>query len=322
MADQDLIKTIRHVRGRWKLALVLRGASICVITALVLIALSALGFAEFGFTAQTIAALRWIVGLSALAVFTFVVLLPALRTVSDERVALYIEEREPALQSVLISAIETEPTSGLARALIARAAEQCRSLDFGVRIEHRRLKRNAYAFAGVVVIAAAILGAGPSPLRTSARALLLPNPDAEAAGVMSIAAFPGNDTIARGADLAVTAEMHGFKTDEAFVVVKDKSGEWRRWSMSAAQQAGRYEAVLFDVAESTDYYVEAKAVRSPTYRIEVVDAPFVKAVTLEYQFPAYTGLPSKRVTEGGDIVAPKGTLVRIIAATSSSVAEG
>ena len=86
MADQDLLKTIRHVRGRWKLALLLRGASICVVTALVLIALSALGFAEFGFTPQTITTLRWIVGLTALAVFVAVVVLPAIRTVSDERV--------------------------------------------------------------------------------------------------------------------------------------------------------------------------------------------------------------------------------------------
>jgi hypothetical protein len=323
MADQDLLRTIQHVRGRWKLALLLRGASICVVTALVLIALSALGFAEFGFTPQTITALRWIVGLTALAVFVVVVVLPAMRTVSDERVALYIEEREPALQSVLISAIETDAgSSSLARALIARAAAQCRQIDFGVGIERKRLKRNGYAFAGVVVVAAAILGAGPSPLRDSARALFTPTPAAEAAGIMSIAAFPGNDTIARGADIAVTAEMHGFKPDEAFVVVRDKSGEWRRWSMSAAQQASKFEAVLFDIVESTDYYVEAKAVRSPAYRIEVVDAPFVKTVTLEYQFPAYTGLPGKRVDDGGDIVAPKGTLVRVIAATSTSVGEG
>ena len=36
MADQDLLTTIRRVRGRWKLALVLRGAIICV-AALVLL---------------------------------------------------------------------------------------------------------------------------------------------------------------------------------------------------------------------------------------------------------------------------------------------
>jgi hypothetical protein len=323
MANQDLLKTIRQVRGRWKLALVLRGAVICVATMLLLIALSALGFAEFGFTISTIVALRWAVGLTALAVFTFVVVLPAIRAVSDERVALYIEEREPGLQSMLTSALETPAEAGgIARALVERAAAQCRSINFGFGIERSRLKRNGYVFASAVAIAALLLGAGPTPLRNSARALLLPAPAAEAAGVLSIVGSPGNATIARGADIAVTAELRGFKADEALVVMRNKTGEWQRWSMSAAQQAGKFEAVLFDVAESTDYYIESREVRSPTYRIEVVDAPFVKSLTLEYQYPAYTGIPAKRVTDSGDIVAPKGTLVRVIAATSTPVTDG
>src|SRR5688572_29770388 len=175
MADQDLLTTIRKVRGRWKLALVLRGASICVAALVLLVALSALGFAQLGFTAATIIALRWAVGLIALVVFGVVVLLPALRRVSDERVALYIEEQEPALQSVLISAIETQgqAQTGIARALVERAARECRQLSFGQRIEHKRLQRNGIALATAVVAAAVILGAGPSPLRNSARALLL-----------------------------------------------------------------------------------------------------------------------------------------------------
>ena len=144
MANQDLLKTIQHVSGRWKLALVLRGTAICVIAGLLLLALSALGFAQFGFNAQTIVTLRWTVGLAALAVFVAAVLIPALRMVSDERVALYIEEREPALQSLLISAIETPAAeSGIARALVERAAAQCRDIGYGARIEQRRLKRNS-----------------------------------------------------------------------------------------------------------------------------------------------------------------------------------
>ncbi len=324
MADQDLLTTIRRVRGRWKFALVLRGAIICVATGLLLIALSAVGFAQFGFTPNAVIALRWSVGLLSLIVFAIAVVLPALRRVSDERVALYIEEREPALQSVLISAIENSGGAqhGLARALVERAARECRQIEFGHRIEQRRLKRSGYALAAAIVIAVVILGAGPAPLRNSARALLLPMPEAMAAGVMSISALPGNDTIARGADIAITAELHGFKAGEAFVVVRDGNGEWRRWSMSPAQQGDAFEAVLFDVRVGTDYYVESGTIRSPTFRIEVADAPFVKSLAIEFQYPAYTGLANKRVQEGGDIVAPRGTLVRIIATPSSPVADG
>lgn len=324
MADQDLLRTISAVRGRWKLGLVLRGAVICVAAALALLALSALSFAQLGFTPQSILLLRWTVGIAATLIFACAVLLPALRTVSDERVALYIEEHEPALQAVLISAIASagDSENSLARAMVHRAAVQCRTIDFGKRIERKRLLRHGLALASAVVVFAVVVGAGPSALRDSARALLTPAPAAEAAGVMSISVLPGSDTIARGADFAVTAELHAFAADEAFVVLRDKSGEWRRWSMSPAQQAGKFEAVIFDIDAATDYYIEAKAVRSPTYRIEVVEAPFVKSIALEYNYPAYTGMRSRRIENGGDIVAPKGTVVRILAATSSAVGAG
>jgi hypothetical protein len=235
MADQDLLTTIRRVRGRWKLALMLRGAIICIAALVILVAMSAVGFARFGFTPELVVGLRWAVGLSAAAVFGFTVLLPALRRVSDERVALYMEEHEPTLQSVLISAIETsgQPQNGIARALVERAADACRKLSFGSGIEQKRIKRNGIALAAAAIAAVVILGAGPSPLRNSARALLLPMPAAEAAGVMSIAALPGNDTIARGADVAVSAELHGFKANDAFVVMRDGNGEWRRRSCAA-----------------------------------------------------------------------------------------
>lgn len=324
MADQDLLTTIRRVRGRWKLALVLRGAIICVAALLLLIALSALGFAQLGFTPGTITGLRIAVGLIGMAVLAWAVVLPAMRRVSDEKVALYIEEREPALQSVLISAIENRGAAqhGIAKALVERAARECRSIDFGQRIEQKRLKRTSWALTAAVLAAIAIVGAGPSPLRTSARALLLPMPAAEAAGIMSISASPGNDTIARGADIVITAELHGFKASEAFVVVREKTGESKRWAMSAAQRGDGFEAVLFDVAEETEYYIEAGEVRTPSYRIAVADAPFVGSLALEYAYPAYTGMANKRVEDGGDIVAPKGTIVRVIATPSAPATDG
>ncbi|HEX6557930.1 MAG TPA: DUF4175 family protein, partial [Longimicrobiales bacterium] len=144
----------------------------------------------------------------------------------------------------------------------------------------------------------------------------------EAAALMSISVLPGNDTIARGSDFAVRAALHAFAAEEAHVVMRSSGGAWQRWSMSAAQKKGAFEAVLFDVAANTDYYIESANVRSPTYHITVVDAAFVTGLTLEYEYPVYTGMAPRRVQNGGDIVAPKGTTVRIVAATSSPVREG
>jgi hypothetical protein len=322
--NTDLLDTIRRVRRRWRLALVLRGAAICAAAVLILLALSAFGFARFGLSPHAILTARVLVTLASAAVFVAAVLLPLLRRVSDARVALYIEEREPALQAVLISAVELarDDHGAMARALVDRAARQCREIEFGQRIESQRLQRNGLIFTAVTAVVLLIMAAGPPALRNSARTLLLPAGPAEAAIARTIAVAPGNDTIARGADFTVTARLNGFANADAALVLRTADGEWRRWPMAEGQKPGTFETVLYDVDAATDYYIEADGVRSVTFRVDVVEAPHVRSIALEYVYPAYTGLASRRIDNGGDVVAARGTMVRVIATPSSTAGQG
>ena len=324
MTNPDLLATIQRVRRRWRLALVLRGAAICTAAALILIGMSALGFAQFGLTSSSILAIRIAVAVAALAVLVYAVALPMLRRVSDARVALYIEEREPALQAVLISAIDPANSEGgpIARALVERAAAQCRALDYGERIETQRLQRNGFVFASVVAAVLIIIAAGPPPLRNAARTLVVSPAAADAASAMTIAVLPGNDTIARGADFAVHAQLHGFASTEAELVLRAADGEWIRLPMAEGQKPGTFEAVLYDLAAATDYYIESDAVRSAAFRVDVAEAPYVSSIDLEYVYPAYTGMAARVVENGGDIVAPKGTTVRVTARPSARADRG
>src|SRR5690606_14824534 len=82
----------------------------------------------------------------------------------------------------------------------------------------------------------------------------------------------------------------------------------------------QYEVLLFDVANATEYYIEADGVRSPLYRIDVADLPYVESIQLEYDYPDYTGLPNDVVDDGGDIVALRGSRVSVRANTTMPVA--
>ena len=62
---------------------------------------------------------------------------------------------------------------------------------------------------------------------------------------------------------------------------------------------------------SLDYFVEAGGVRSATYRLNVVDMPYVQKLELEYHFPAYTGLEPRKIEDGGDIAVLRGTEIRV-----------
>ena len=57
------------------------------------------------------------------------------------------------------------------------------------------------------------------------------------------------------------------------------------------------------IAEPTEYFVSSTGIRTPTYKIDVADLPYVDQLDLTYHYPAYTGLPARTVEDGGDVVA-------------------
>jgi hypothetical protein len=81
--------------------------------------------------------------------------------------------------------------------------------------------------------------------------------------------------------------------------------------MTADEAAHGFRFVLFGVDAASDYFVEAGGVRSPVFRLDVADVPYVKRIDLEYRFPAYTGLSPEKHEETGDVVALKGTEVQV-----------
>ena len=62
--------------------------------------------------------------------------------------------------------------------------------------------------------------------------------------------------------------------------------------------------------------------RSPAYHLDIVNHPYVNQLVLEYHYPAYTNLTTKRVEHGGDIAAPEGTSVIVRATTTMPVQGG
>ena len=126
---------------------------------------------------------------------------------------------------------------------------------------------------------------------------------------------PGNATVPKGIDQTVKAKLEGFDSEQAALMVrKSPDAPFERMSLvrsETAADAHQYEGMLFDLAGPIDYFVEAAGVRSPTYKLKVVDLPYVQKLELEYHFPAYTGLEPRKVEDGGDIAVLKGTEVRV-----------
>src|SRR5688572_15564637 len=169
----ELTSIIRDIRTRWRLKLAARGAAFVVGGFFLTLLLSAYALETLKFSPGSIIAFRvgMVMIFGALAGYFFV--LPQWRRVSDEQVALYLEECEPSLETAILSALEAEKQSAshspeLARRLVEQAIERCGVIERGRRLEAQPLRRYVAVIGGTVAAALIIFVLGPAYLRQGA----------------------------------------------------------------------------------------------------------------------------------------------------------
>ena len=313
----ELTGIIRNIRKRWRVKLAVRGAAFIVGGFLLTLLLSAFALETLKFSPGSIIAFRvaMVMVLGALAGYFFV--LPQWRRVTDEQVALYLEECEPSLETAILSALEAEKGSSshspaLARRLVEQAIDRCGIIERGRRLESQPMRRYALAIGGTIGAALLLFLLGPAYLRQGASALLLMAGDVLEASPYQIAVKPGNITVPRGSDQAITATIHGFDSDKAELLIrKSVTAGFEHVPMVFNGDTKTFEGMLFDLPGSIDYYIESGGVKSAVFTMHAADLPYVKQLEMEYVFPAYTGLAPRKIENGGDIAVLQGTQVRI-----------
>jgi hypothetical protein len=325
-----LRRIIHDVRRRWRTRRVLNGAAVALalaaITLLVMASIAGRGTPD----QQTILLGRLVLAAAVASAVIWFTIRPLLHRVSDERVALYVEEHEPSLKAALLGAVEmtgnevaqAEISPALIDRLVRTAVEKCNTIDGGRRIERPRLTRSSAVFGSIALAIAVFFMMAPSTVRHGASRLLMPRGKLSATPAVSIAVQPGNDTVPKGADVTIHADLRGFASDSAVVLVKIGSAtEYQQWPMAKGEKDS-FELVLFDLAQPAEYIVQSEGVRSEVFHLGVADLPYVKTLHLEYEFPAYTGLPRQVVEDGGDIAVPVGTIVHMRMNTTLPVTGG
>jgi hypothetical protein len=234
------------------------------------------------FTPAAIIAARIALPLGLIAAALWFVVRPLRRKVTDEQVALYLEEHEPALQATLLSAVESSRTGAtpeseaLVRKVVEQAIEACVRMDAARRADEAPLKKWAGGFAAVAVAAALIVMVGPAFLRNAASALLLVSKSIEAAVPYKLEVSPGDLEVAKGADQAVKATLSGFTSEN--VVLKTQrntssaNAAWEEIPL-IHNDDGSWDGMLFDVMAPLKYQVVANGVKSKEFTLTVVDRP-------------------------------------------------
>ncbi|MDE2761280.1 MAG: DUF4175 family protein [Gemmatimonadota bacterium] len=313
----QLLRAVRQVRRRWRLKLVLRGLALTLAGTLLAFLVSASTLEFLRFQPGAVIAFRVVLWFVVAFLLVRSVLWPLLRPVSDDRVALYLEENEPSLQSRVLTAVEsTRKSDGMERSpllqeVVRHAVRQCRKIDYGRGIERPSIRRSTGMLGGLTLASVLVIVLGPGFLRHGLSALFLPARAAESVNPYSVAVRPGDTTISRNSDLIVSATLRGFDSDDVVLHTREEGAGGFVAMPMIEDGAGSFEGLLLNVAGETTYYVEAAGVRSGTFTLGVADLPAVDRLAMVYHFPRYTGLAPRSFEYGGDVAALAGTRVAL-----------
>jgi len=317
-ARLGLSRVIDRLRQRWRLRLLLNGLflTLALMTALFVICAALLNLWHFASPAVWL--LRLVMLVTLVGLLLQFCARPLRRRVDDAKVALYLQEHEPALKSIVLGAVDAQNASladtspRLVTRLVEQALDTCAESGYGYAVEQRKLTRAAAKLGLVLLVIGGLIVSAPEFLRFSTAALLMPWTNASQYSPYRIELAPGNIEIARGSDQLISAQIAGFDGDDVLLFTSDDASDsWQQMPMMAGTRPGLYESFVFDLDQPLNYYVTGAGQKSTIFRIDVADIPAIEDISLRYHFPAYTMLEPETSHGSGDIAALRGTRVEV-----------
>jgi uncharacterized protein DUF4175 len=266
-----------------------------------------------------VAPLYSLLALGILVYLGLYVVLPALRPVSLRQALMSIEETYSDLHDDLTNAIQLNPevlersnphgvALDLVQALHRRTARQLQQYSVPDVVRRRRLQGLSWcAMVGLATVLVALVQ--PHVLGESLYLLVRPLSYLPLREI-HIALTPEHITIASGMNVEVQAQASGRLPQHMQLLVQRQGQPDRRYPMEPLGH-GAFRYTFLKPQASLTFQATADGFRSAVGTLEVVPAPAIGHMALQYSFPAYTGLPARTQEGGGDIQALPGTQVHL-----------
>lgn len=313
-----------RVRARWRRLVLLdvttRAASACALIVGVALALS-LWTARAPVVLAALGVLSFLAALGAIVWAAW----PARRIPSDRMVARFIEERNPALDERLVSAVDVATTRAhderpaLASAMVRDAALAAASVEPSSVVSQEALRTRALRAAVACAVLLGVLFVARHAARQSfdaAALTLFPSK-------IVLEVSPGNARVQAGAGLTVDAHLVGNSAPVVAQLLRAAAGsdDWQPIEMES-DGSGHFRLALSALGASFRYKVLAGAAESPVFDVAVLRAPRVARIDVEYAYPAALGLAPRSEEDSGDIYGPEGTNVTLKIHTDAPVTTG
>jgi hypothetical protein len=267
-----------------------------------------------------------------IAYAAFRIVRPLAASVNGMYAAKTIELSEPEFKNGLINYLalrkdrENLPKSFLA-AIEAKAVSQLTKVDVEGVVNQRRVLKTAYALSAIVVLFCIYAMLTPKPIWDSAKRAFLAD-IAPPTDTRLLNLEPGsNDALTKvvaGSHVPFSVEVEGKRPEKVVLHYSIDGGDFfaEQEVAPGKNYYDKWQTTLRNVQRSVDYYMTGGDARTKTYNIEVLPAPLVTGVSLDYDFPAYTGVADRAGVDGGSIDVIEGTMVTVHAKTSEPAVDG
>jgi hypothetical protein len=279
----------------------------------------------YAFSDGSMTGARVILFLALAFALGFGVLLPLIR-LNERRAARRAEEECPEFEERLLTLAERREAGQSDPFMELLADDALRVAEYA---EPRHLVTTG-RMLGFLSVAAATVGvllwlsvSGPGFVGYGASLLWAGTPRGGNEPFYDIRVFPGDSTVRRGADQLVTAHLMGFQAGDVRLFARyDSTTRWEEVPMLPEPGGAGHEFLFAGLPESVDYYVEAGAVRTRHYSLNVIDLPAVKRIKVTYQFPDWARMESVVEENGGDLRAVEGTEATLAIETDKPLENG
>ncbi|MCE9607966.1 MAG: hypothetical protein K8U03_24030 [Planctomycetia bacterium] len=253
-----------------------------------------------------------------------------LRKVNPVYAAEAIERGQPMKNSLInFLLLRKQPnlsSESMLEAMKEQAAVRLSAVPADAPVDRTALIRLGYVLCAVLIAAVVYALAGPKDAIRSVNRVIAPWADlAPSTRVKIVELTPADVERRRDEVVEVKVRTKNMRaTDEAVVFYSNsgkpeddiavplRSDDVLHWS---ATIPGGSEGLKQDLY----YYVRLGDTESPRYRIRVAATPVITVGRVQYEYPAYTGLPPRIVERQGDLKGLEGTRVVLTAETNQQI---
>lgn len=338
----QLAAQLTTVRRAWKRKAALAGLAVVLIESLAIFTLAVLG----DWLYQPAPMLR--TGLFVAVAAAIVILLvkhvgaPLARRISDEQLALYVEEHRQDFQGALMTAAEfgrkegdSPEQSRMVAVAVQAAAARASELNLPSLVQLSRLRKYGWAAAALLVVYAGLCVMFPHSVGHHAARILTPwrmtaedvaalegagragRPGEEAAKApITFTLSKGDLRVPRGGEVALDVTLS--RPSDKPVILKFRpaaEGEqapWRELKMTVADRLNGFSGVLKDINEDLQFCAATGDYVSDAHRLTVYNALALEGIEVTTKFPAYLKLADRvESSMSGDVAAPGGSTITV-----------